>query len=513
MGAALLIILAGGTVYAFGAYSEALKATLELSQAQLELAALCGNLGNYLGTAGFFYDRFGGVASVKFGALLIGVGYGCQWLLATWGSTYAIELLCACCFVWGHGSGYLDCAAVGSGVAAFPRRRGAVVGLLKSFYGLASSMIILALPWLGGIDFIAALAVVAGGLPLLALYAFEDAPDRAGKSDALDALAGRTFTSLAGRVVAFSLLALGIAILRVVAPPSALGFNVLVSLLVAAGLAWIVRAAARGPRRELVEEEDEEDAPSTEPSSEHDYPCATLQSPEEHDSHPCATLQSPEYWLLLLAILPGAGMGLMTINNLGQIVSARGGVASTQRAATAIVSVANGLGRLGCGALADRIVARGRPRALLVVAADLVGALAMLVFYASGTSVPTALVAAALAGAAYGAIWTLIPTLAADLFGRQHFGSNYALILPSVSLAAILFSTVLAPAVYAAHADDDGCTGADCFGLTFLITAMSCGAGAVMALLLGVRSRGRYVADVPPESLLAASEGAGAPVV
>ena len=496
LAAALLIILAGGTVYAFGAYSEALKATLELSQAQLELAALCGNLGNYLGTAGFFYDKFGGVASAKFGALRIGVGYGCQWLLATWGSAYAIELLCACCFVWGHGSGYLDCAAVGSGVAAFPRRRGAVVGLLKSFYGLASSMIILALPWLGGIDFIAALAVVAGGLPLLALYAFEDAPDRVGESDARDALAGRTFTSLAGRVVAFALLALGVAILRVVAPPSALGFNVLVSLLVAAGLAWIVRVAARGPQREeeLVDEEKEEDAESL------------IESSSEHDSHPCATLRSPEYWLLLLAILPGSGMGLMTINNLGQIVSARGGVASTQRAATAVVSIANGLGRLGCGALADGIVARGRPRALRVVAA-------VLVFYASGTSVPTALIAAALAGAAYGALWTLIPTLAADLFGRQHFGSNYALILPSVSLAAILFSTVLAPAVYAAHADDDGCTGADCFGLTFLITAVSCGAGAVMALLLGVRSRGRYVADVPPESLLAASEGAGAPVV
>ena len=63
----------------------------------------------------------------------------------------------------------------------------------------------------------------------------------------------------------------------------------------------------------------------------------------------------------------------MTINNLGQIISARGGQASTQRAATAVVSVANGLGRLGCGALADKIVQRGRPRAVLLVAADLMG--------------------------------------------------------------------------------------------------------------------------------------------
>ena len=40
------------------------------------------------------------------------------------------------------------------------------------------------------------------------------------------------------------------------------------------------------------------------------------------------------------------------------------------------------------------------------------------------------------------AVAPMIPTLAADLFGRKHFGANYALILPAVSLAAVLFSTL-----------------------------------------------------------------------
>ncbi len=247
LGASLLIILAGGTVYAFGAYSEALKRKLHLTQAQLELAALCGNLGNYLGTAGFFYDRYGAVASAKFGATLIGLGYGLQWLLCVYfESEHAIEFLCVFCFVWGHGSGYLDCAAIGSGVRAFPRRRGAVVGLLKSFYGLASSLIILgAAPWLSGVNFIVALAVFAGGLPLLALCKFEDVPDRAPEGDAVDAVAAGVLSSLSMRVVGFALLALCIAVLRVIRPPSALGFNVAFSLVIAVGLAWIVRTAAR----------------------------------------------------------------------------------------------------------------------------------------------------------------------------------------------------------------------------------------------------------------------------
>ena len=55
-------------------------------------------------------------------------------------------------------------------------------------------------------------------------------------------------------------------------------------------------------------------------------------------------------------------------------------------------------------------------------------------------------------------------------------------------------------------------TGADCFGVTFLVTAASCGLGAVMALLLGVRSRKRYASPAAPESLLAAAR-AGETVV
>ena len=140
------------------------------------------------------------------------------------------------------------------------------MGLLKSFYGLASSLIILgAARWLAGVNFFVALAVFAGGLPWLALCKFEDVPDRAPEGDAVDAVAAGVLSSLSMRVVGFALLALFIAVLRVIRPPSALGFNVAFSLVIAAGLAWIVRAAARGHKREdglcenQEEEEEEED--------------------------------------------------------------------------------------------------------------------------------------------------------------------------------------------------------------------------------------------------------------
>ena len=79
----------------------------------------------------------------------------------------ASPLLCACCFVWGHGSGYLDVAAIGTSVRAFPEHRGAVVGLLKSLYGLASSLLVLfAAYWTSGTQLVGVLALLALALPL-----------------------------------------------------------------------------------------------------------------------------------------------------------------------------------------------------------------------------------------------------------------------------------------------------------------------------------------------------------
>ena len=123
------------------------------------------------------------------------------------------------------------------------------MGLLKSFYGLASSLIILgAAPWLSGVNFIVALAVFAGGLPLLALCKFEDVADRAPEGDAVDAVAAGVLSSLSMRVVGFALLALCIAVLRVIRPPSALGFNVAFSLVIAVGRGSCAPPRVRGRR-------------------------------------------------------------------------------------------------------------------------------------------------------------------------------------------------------------------------------------------------------------------------
>ena len=53
----------------------------------------------------------------------------------------------------------------------------------------------------------------------------------------------------------------------------------------------------------------------------------------------------------------------------------------------------------------------------------------------------------AAAGAAYGAMWTLVPTTTSDLFGLARVGANYSLVVPAVVAGSLVFATWLAPTV------------------------------------------------------------------
>ena len=389
--------------------------------------------------------------------------------------------------IWPFAKNMLTVATcIGTCAAAFRSHRGAVVGLMKSLYGLASSLIVLfAAYWASGASFVGILAVVALALPLLGARALAAAPLGGTRADGDE---GDRLDRAALRVVALALAVLGLAILRVERPWSSAAANAAVAVAVVAGLGWQTRVAADG----RAAGDGPEDAPLVSKGSV--APAAGVASDAgKIDSRPRDTVGRVDFWLFLLAILPVAGAGLMVINNLGQIVSARGGGTAAADVAVSLVSVANCLARLAAGRAADALVRAGRPRPAILAAANLGAAASMVVLYATGASLPGAFAGAAAAGAAYGCMWTAIPSVASDLYGLAHVGANYSLCVPTIVVASLLFSTWLAPAVYDGHADDDGdCVGADCFATAFLVTAGATLAGAGAAVGLCARTLALY---------------------
>ena len=333
-------------------------------EAQLELAALCGNLGNYLGTAGFFYDRYGAVASAKFGATLIGLGYGLQRLLCVYRERPRHRVPMRLLLRVGPRERLLGlrgdwerCPGVSE------KTRGCCVGLLKSLWpetgrdnsGRGAVVI--------GVNFIVALAVFAGGLPLLALCKFERHRSAAG-GRAVDAVAaGVLFVINARR--GFRAAGACIAVLRVDTAAAAWVLTSALGAVIAVGLAWIVRAPTRRPALCLLGEaavlttpprrwrlpprarragghKREEAAENQEDEESEDEDEPTPTTPEQTRGPARRGLAELRRSSSSPSPPPCTGMGLMTINNLGHdyIGARRPGVDAAR--ATAVVRVANG---------------------------------------------------------------------------------------------------------------------------------------------------------------------------
>ena len=156
--------VAAGTSYAFGLYSEALKARLGLTQRSVQLVVTFGQFGNVSGVVGgLLYDRFGPKVTAGVGSLAASLGYLLVYRYATaWGGAsggdcsgrgargggrclypewQGVALMCAFQFLWAGGSLWIDTAAVSTAAERCPRAGGRALGLLKAQYGLSAGIV------------------------------------------------------------------------------------------------------------------------------------------------------------------------------------------------------------------------------------------------------------------------------------------------------------------------------------------------------------------------------------
>jgi len=102
-------------------------------------------------------------------------------------------------------------------------------------------------------------------------------------------------------------------------------------------------------------------------------------------------------------------------------------------------------------------------------------------------------------GAAYGALWALIPTLTMELFGGTHVAQNYAVLTSTPAVGSVALSAGLAAWVYEAAAAAQGgetgvCTGRSCYEVTLWSCAALSVVAAAMAAAVWVRNRAFYCA-------------------
>lgn len=160
-------------------------------------------------------------------------------------------------------------------------------------------------------------------------------------------------------------------------------------------------------------------------------PTSSQNNPHKREIPWNEMIKTPQFYLLWLMYLLSATAGLMLIGHLPKI-------AATQASWKAgfylivVLSIFNALGRVLIGYLSDRI---GRTTAMTIVFLLQAGNMFAFSFY---DSIPLLVFGAGLAGLAYGALFTLFPTTAADYYGVKNLGVNYGLIFTGWGIAGVV---------------------------------------------------------------------------
>ena len=184
-------------------------------------------------------------------------------------------------------------------------------------------------------------------------------------------------------------------------------------------------------------------------------------------------LKTPQFYMIFFTFLVGAGAGLMSIGlmklypmealqSAGLSKAAASGIAGTAMAV--FFSLANGIGRIGWGAISNKV---GRKLSIFIMALSQ-GIVVILFAFMAG--VPALLyIGATIIGFNFGGNFALFPSITADTFGTKNVGSNYPLIFLSYGVGGI------AGPILGGMLGDMGN-----FPLAFTICGMACIAGSIV---------------------------------
>ncbi|KAJ4719099.1 Protein NUCLEAR FUSION DEFECTIVE 4 [Melia azedarach] len=202
-------------------------------------------------------------------------------------------------------------------------------------------------------------------------------------------------------------------------------------------------------------------------------------------------LQRIEFWLYYFVYFFGATLGLVFLNNLGQIAESRG-----YSATSSLVSLSSSFGFFGrlIPSLLGYFFSRSKymissPASIAAVMAPMAAAF-ILLLNKSNIALYTS---TAIIGVCTGAITSISVSTTTELFGTKNFSVNHNVVVTNIPVGSFLFG-YLAALVYRkqGHNEDGKCMGMECYRNTFILWGCFCFLGTFLALILYARTRKFY---------------------
>ncbi|XP_004500450.1 protein NUCLEAR FUSION DEFECTIVE 4 [Cicer arietinum] len=196
-------------------------------------------------------------------------------------------------------------------------------------------------------------------------------------------------------------------------------------------------------------------------------------------------LRRMNFWLYFLVYFLGATIGLVFLNNLGQIAESRGCSATSY-----LVSLSSSFGFFGrlIPSLLDYFYRISRPASLVALMAPISCAFFLLI-----NKTDNALyISTAVIGVCTGAITSIAVSITTDLFGTKNFSVNHNVVVANIPIGSFLFG-YSAALIYHKEGHGNGkCMGMSCYNITFIIWGSLCFLGTLLALILHTRTSKFY---------------------
>ncbi|RDW92030.1 hypothetical protein BP5796_01424 [Coleophoma crateriformis] len=491
--AATLIALACGSNYVFSAWAPQFADKLKLSSTEINLIGLTGNLGMYsVGIpVGILVDRKGPRLAVVIGFVCLAAGYFPLHQAYDRGSG-SLPAMCFFSFLTGLGGCAAFAASIKTSALNWPHHRGTATGVPLAAFGLSAFFFSIFSQFVVAGDtgdFLMLLATGTSGLVFISFFFLRVLPHShytavpSSDSNTLTRRKSEDSRGRAGRVRAEP----GESTLTLA--PSYGGF--LNDNDVGEEVPDIVPCAETNETSSLMSKD------SSTPDEISEEGIVAKDRSHRVDIRGLAMLPLAEFWLLFISMGIMTGIGLMTINNIGNDANALWRhyddsvsdefIAQRQAMHVSILSIGSFLGRLVSGIGSDFLVkVLHASRIWCIVISCLIFTLAQL--FAISIENPHYLAAVSgLTGLGYGFLFGVYPSIVAEAFGVHGLSQNWGCMTLAPVVTGNVFNLIYGT-IFDRHSivmpdgDRECPDGLACYRSAYLVTLFACATGLVMTL-------------------------------
>ncbi|XP_057956293.1 protein NUCLEAR FUSION DEFECTIVE 4 [Malania oleifera] len=524
--ASFLIMYGAGATYLFGIYSKQIKSSLGYDQTTLNLLGFFKDFGANVGVlSGLLAEVTPTWFVLLVGSALNFVGYFMIWLAVTGKiAKPKVWQMCVYICVGANSQNFANTGALVTCVKNFPESRGVMLGLLKGFVGLSGAImtqIYLAIYGNNSKSLILLIAWLPAAISVLFVYTIRTIkPVRRGNE--LKVFYQFLYVSIA---LALFLMAMNIAQKLVVFSRAAYAGSVtavcallflpLIICIREDVALWNIMKQPRDPPNGIQIEKVAASGSNPPPKESESDPisscCANIcKKPDRGDDYTILqALLSIDMLILFIATFCGLGSSLTAVDNLGQIGESLGYPARTVSSFVSLVSIWNYFGRVFAGFVSESLLVHYKfPRPLMMTLVLLLSCIGHLLI---AFPVPGSVyVASVIIGFSFGAQLPLLFAIISELFGLKYYSTLFncgqvaspvGSFILNVKVTGMLYDSEALKELAAKGMDRSSvkeltCIGSQCYKLPFIILAAVTFFGAIVSMVLVMRTLEFYRGDI-----------------